>query len=189
MVGKLFGPVMAVWFTVLALIGIPEIVRHPEVLRALSPSYGAEFFIQHGAVAFIALAGVVLAVTGAEALYADMGHFGRSPIRRAWFLLVFPALTINYLAQGALILRSPKAVENPFFLLVPGMGADTRRVPRDVRDRDRIAGGDLGRLQRHAAGGADRVPAPPRRSGTRRRSTSARSTRRRSTRCCSWRCW
>ena len=119
-VGRLFGPVMALWFTVLVVIGIPEIARRPEILRALSPTYAAEFFINHGAVAFVALAGVVLAVTGAEALYADMGHFGRSPIRRAWFFVVFPALTINYMAQGALILRSPKAVENPFFLLTPG---------------------------------------------------------------------
>jgi len=119
-VGNLFGPVMAVWFTVLTVLGVPEIAHHPEVLRALSPTYAVEFFVDHGAVAFVALAGVVLAVTGAEALYADMGHFGRSPIKRAWFFLVFPALTVNYMAQGALILRSPKAVENPFFLLVPG---------------------------------------------------------------------
>jgi KUP system potassium uptake protein len=118
-VGNLFGPVMALWFGVLAIVGVTEIARHPGVIKALSPSYGAQFFFQHGAVAFIALAGVVLAVTGAEALYADMGHFGRAPIRRAWFLLVFPSLTLNYLAQGSLILRSPKAVENPFFLLVP----------------------------------------------------------------------
>jgi KUP system potassium uptake protein len=119
-VGNLFGPVMAVWFGVLALIGAIEIAHHPGILRALSPTYGAQFLIDHGSVAFIALASVVLAVTGAEALYADMGHFGRAPIRRAWFLLVFPALTLNYLAQGALILRSPKAVANPFFLLLPG---------------------------------------------------------------------
>jgi KUP system potassium uptake protein len=118
-VGSLFGPVMAVWFGVLAVVGVSEIAKHPGVIRGLSPLYGAEFFFDHGAVAFIALAAVVLAVTGAEALYADMGHFGRAPIRRAWFLLVFPALTLNYLAQGSLILRSPKAVENPFFLLVP----------------------------------------------------------------------
>jgi KUP system potassium uptake protein len=118
-VGSLFGPVMAVWFAVLAIVGLPEIVHHPGILRALSPTYGAEFFINHGTVAFIALAGVVLAVTGAEALYADMGHFGRSPIRRAWFFLVFPALTVNYLAQGSMILRSPEAISNPFFLLVP----------------------------------------------------------------------
>ncbi len=118
-VGSLFGPVMAVWFGVLAVLGVGEIAGHPGILKGLSPAYGAEFFFDHGAVAFIALAGVVLAVTGAEALYADMGHFGRAPIRRAWFLLVFPALTLNYLAQGSLILRSPRAVANPFFLLVP----------------------------------------------------------------------
>jgi KUP system potassium uptake protein len=119
LVGDLFGPVMAVWFGVLALIGIVEIAQHPGIIRALSPTYGAQFFLDHGHVAFIALGSVVLAVTGAEALYADMGHFGRGPIRRAWFLLVFPALTLNYLAQGSLILRSPAAVKNPFFLLVP----------------------------------------------------------------------
>jgi len=119
LVGKLFGPVMALWFGVLALIGVTEIAKHPEVIKGLSPTYGAQFFLAHSGVAFIALASVVLAVTGAEVLYADMGHFGRSPIRRAWFLLVFPSLTLNYLAQGSLILRSPKAVENPFFLLLP----------------------------------------------------------------------
>ncbi len=119
LVGKLFGPVMALWFGVLALIGVREIAKHPEVIKGLSPIYAAQFFLGHSGVAFIALASVVLAVTGAEVLYADMGHFGRSPIRRAWFLLVFPSLTLNYLAQGSLILRSPKAVENPFFLLLP----------------------------------------------------------------------
>lgn len=119
LVGRLFGPVMAIWFGVLALIGVVEVAEHPGVIRALSPTYGAQFFLDHGGVAFVALGSVVLAVTGAEALYADMGHFGRSPIRRAWFWFVFPALTLNYLAQGSLILRSPKAVENPFFLLLP----------------------------------------------------------------------
>ncbi len=119
LVGRLFGPVMAVWFGVLALIGVVEVAQHPGVLRALSPTYGAQFFVAHGGVAFIALGSVVLAVTGAEALYADMGHFGAGPIRRAWFLLVFPALTLNYLAQGSLLLRSPKAIANPFFLLLP----------------------------------------------------------------------
>ncbi|MGB0093260.1 MAG: potassium transporter Kup [Solirubrobacteraceae bacterium] len=120
LVGGLFGPVMAVWFGVLALIGVVEVAQHPGVIKALSPSYAVRFFVDHGAVAFIALGSVVLAVTGAEALYADMGHFGRTPIRRAWFLLVFPALTLNYLAQGSLIVRSPKAIVNPFFLLLPG---------------------------------------------------------------------
>jgi KUP system potassium uptake protein len=120
LVGDLFGPVMALWFGVLALMGAVEIAQHPSILKALSPSYGARFFFDHGAVAFIALGSIVLAVTGAEALYADMGHFGRSPIRRAWFLLVFPALTLNYLGQGSLILRSPKSISNPFFLMLPG---------------------------------------------------------------------
>jgi KUP system potassium uptake protein len=119
LVGGLFGPVMALWFGVLALVGGVEVAQHPGVLRALSPTYGAQFFLAHGGVAFIALGSVVLAVTGAEALYADMGHFGRSPIRRAWFVLVFPALTLNYLAQGSLLMRSPKAIANPFFLLLP----------------------------------------------------------------------
>jgi len=119
LVGDLFGPVMAVWFGVLALTGFVEIAHHPAVIKALSPTYGAKFFLNHGGVAFVALGSVVLAVTGAEALYADMGHFGRSPIRRAWFWLVFPALTLNYLAQGSLVIRDPTAVTNPFFLLVP----------------------------------------------------------------------
>lgn len=118
-VGRLFGPVMAIWFGLLAVIGIVEVSHHPAILQALSPTYGAEFFLEHGGVAFIALGAVVLAVTGAEALYADMGHFGRGPIRRAWFVVVFPALTLNYLAQGSLLLRSPQAVANPFYLLLP----------------------------------------------------------------------
>ncbi len=120
LVGRLFGPVMAGWFGLLALIGLIEIAHHPGVLRALSPTYGAQFFLDHAGVAFISLGSVVLAVTGAEALYADMGHFGRVPIRRAWFFLVFPALTLNYLGQGSLILSDPRAVKNPFFLLLPG---------------------------------------------------------------------
>jgi KUP system potassium uptake protein len=119
LVGNLFGPVMALWFGVLALVGAVEIAHHPDIIRALSPTYGVKFFLAHGGVAFLSLASVVLAVTGAEALYADMGHFGRAPIRRAWFWLVFPALTLNYLGQGSLILRSPKAISNPFFLLLP----------------------------------------------------------------------
>ena len=94
-------------------------VEHPGILRALSPTYAVSFFADDGLTAFLALGGVVLAVTGAEALYADMGHFGRSPIRRAWFVLVFPALTLNYLGQGALLLDEPAAASNPFFLLIP----------------------------------------------------------------------
>jgi KUP system potassium uptake protein len=124
-VGRLFGPVMALWFTVLAVAGLRQLAEHPRLLRALSPTYAVQFFAQHGGTAFIALGSVVLAVTGAEALYADMGHFGRRPIRRAWFFAVFPALTLNYLGQGALIINDPKAIESPFFLMFP----DWSRVP------------------------------------------------------------
>jgi KUP system potassium uptake protein len=120
LVGHLFGPVMALWFGVLALIGVIEIAQHPGILRALSPTYAVQFLFDRPGVAFVALGAVVLAVTGAEALYADMGHFGRSPIRRAWFIVVLPALTLDYLAQGSLILRNPAAIKNPFFLLLPG---------------------------------------------------------------------
>ena len=118
-VGRAFGPVMALWFTILAISGLAHVIGHPGILRALLPVYGVEFFLDHGSAAFFALGAVVLTVTGAEALYADMGHFGRSPIRRAWFAVVFPALILNYMGQGALILNSPKAVDNPFFLLFP----------------------------------------------------------------------
>jgi KUP system potassium uptake protein len=118
-VGRAFGPVMGTWFALLAVAGLGKVVAHPGILRALSPSYGISFLFDHGHVAFIALGSVVLTVTGAEALYADMGHFGRPPIRRAWFAIVFPALILNYMGQGALILDSPRAVDNPFFLLFP----------------------------------------------------------------------
>jgi len=119
-VGRLFGPVMAVWFTVLGVLGVHGIVGHPEILKALSPTYAVSFLFGHFSTAFFSLTGVVLAVTGAEALYADMGHFGRSPIRRAWLLVVFPACILNYMGQGALILRNPANSSGPFFLLAPG---------------------------------------------------------------------
>ena len=119
-VGRLFGPIMAVWFVVLAVLGLPRVITHPDVLLGLSPTYIVVFFADHPFTAFIAMGAVVLAITGAEALYADMGHFGRRPIRLAWFAVVFPALIINYLGQGALILHDPAAVTNPFYLLAPG---------------------------------------------------------------------
>jgi KUP system potassium uptake protein len=119
-VGKLFGPVMLLWFGSLAIFGLLAVVDEPSVLRALSPHYGVEFLFDGGGVAFLALGSVVLAVTGAEALYADMGHFGRPPIRRAWFALVLPALLLNYMGQGALLLSDPGASDSPFFRLVPG---------------------------------------------------------------------
>ena len=120
-VGRLFGPVMVVWFIVIAVIGVHNIVQNPSVLRALSPHYGLEFFMHHGWSAFVALGGVVLALTGAEALYADMGHFGKRPIQLAWFSFILPALVLNYFGQGALLLRDPSAIDNPFFKAVPSM--------------------------------------------------------------------
>ncbi len=119
-VGRMFGPVMAVWFTVIGLLGVRGIATHPVILEALSPSYAIGFLFAHFGTAFFSLTAVVLAVTGAEALYADMGHFGRTPVRRAWLLVVFPACILNYLGQGALILGHPASISNPFFLLAPG---------------------------------------------------------------------
>ncbi|MGH8157740.1 MAG: potassium transporter Kup [Rhodanobacter sp.] len=118
-VGNVFGPVMIAWFVVIALLGLHMIVRHPQVLWAINPIHGVRFFYTHGIQAFIALGGVVLALTGAEALYADMGHFGKKPIRLAWFSFVLPALVLNYFGQGALLLAHPDAVDNPFFKMVP----------------------------------------------------------------------
>jgi KUP system potassium uptake protein len=118
-VGVIFGPVMLVWFVTLAILGIKGIISHPGVFQAISPHYGLLFFINNGSVAFFALGAVVLCVTGAEALYADMGHFGRKPMKLAWFWVVFPALVLNYFGQGALLLENPEAKVNPFYLLAP----------------------------------------------------------------------
>ncbi len=121
-VGKLFGPVMLLWFLTLALLGVGQIVQDPEIITALSPTHAVSFFALHPFIAFVAMGAVVLSITGAEALYADMGHFGRSPIRRAWFGLVFPCLTLNYLGQGSLILTHPESAASPFYLLAPSWG-------------------------------------------------------------------
>jgi KUP system potassium uptake protein len=119
-VGRLFGPAMIVWFLAIAACGVSGIADHPTILKALSPTYALNFLFSHFSTAFFALAAVVLAVTGAEALYADMGHFGRTAITRAWLILVFPACILSYMGQGALILDNPRAnVASPFFLLVP----------------------------------------------------------------------
>ena len=118
-VGAFFGPVMTVWFTVLGTLGLISIVHYPSVLEALNPYWGVKFFTNNGTLGFLVLGSVVLAVTGAEALYADMGHFGKRPIKLAWLWLVFPALLLNYFGQGALLLRDPAAVQHPFFLLAP----------------------------------------------------------------------
>jgi KUP system potassium uptake protein len=118
-VGSLFGPVMCIWFLTLAVLGSIQIIAHPGILRAVSPAYALSFILADPTMAFLALGTVVLAVTGGEALYTDMGHFGRMPIRVSWFGFVLPALLINYFGQGALLLAAPETVRNPFFLLAP----------------------------------------------------------------------
>jgi KUP system potassium uptake protein len=118
-IGKLFGPVMMVWFLTLAALGLYHIAQRPEILGALSPHHGVAFFLRHGIHGGLILGSVVLAVTGGEALYADMGHFGVRPIRLAWTFFVLPSLVLCYLGQGALVLRDPQAVSNPFFAMVP----------------------------------------------------------------------
>lgn len=118
-VGRLFGPVTLAWFAVLALLGATQVAGHPAVLAALSPHHALGFAVAQSGIAFLALGAIVLCVTGAEALYADLGHFGRRPIRLAWFAVVMPALVINYFGQGALLLRAPEAVRNPFYEMAP----------------------------------------------------------------------
>ncbi|WP_437803288.1 potassium transporter Kup [Sorangium sp. So ce693] len=118
-VGKVFGPIMVLWFTALAALGLVFIARNPAVLAALSPVYAARFFAAHGLHGVAILGSVVLVITGGEALYADMGHFGRAPIRLAWYALALPALVLNYFGQGALLLQAPEAAANPFFAMVP----------------------------------------------------------------------
>jgi KUP system potassium uptake protein len=121
-VGRIFGPVMIVWFLAIAGCGVAGIAHHPDILQALSPTYALDFLFGHFGIAFFALAAIVLAVTGAEALYADMGHFGRRAITRGWLILVFPACVLSYMGQGALILEDPANISSPFFLLAPGWG-------------------------------------------------------------------
>ncbi len=118
-ISSLFGPITAFWFLTMAATGIWQMIGNPGVLAAFNPYFAFEFTLTHGWIAFTVLGAVFLAVTGAEALYADLGHFGIRPIRFAWFLLVFPSLVLNYLGQGALVLTTPSALENPFFLMVP----------------------------------------------------------------------
>lgn len=118
-VGRLFGPVMVVWFVILGVLGVYNMFAAPEIIKAINPYYGIHFIHTHALQAYIVLGSVFLVLTGAEALYADMGHFGIRPIRFAWTALVFPALVLNYFGQGALLLSNPKAIENPFFLMAP----------------------------------------------------------------------
>jgi len=133
-VGAVFGPVMFLWFLVLAVLGLRGILLAPKVLAALNPLYGFRFLLENRGAGFLALGAVFLVVTGGEALYADMGHFGRRPIRLTWFSLVFPALLLNYFGQGALLIRHPEHVENPFFLLAPPWAV----LPLVVLDRKSV---------------------------------------------------
>src|SRR5204862_6106845 len=118
-VAAFFGPIMVVWFIAIAVLGVLHIRDDPHVLLAVSPHYAFEFMFEHGKIALVALGLVFLAVTGGEALYADLGHFGRKPIQAGWFYLVMPALLINYFGQGALVLSNPAAIESPFYRLAP----------------------------------------------------------------------
>ena len=118
-VASFFGPVMCVWFAIIAIAAVPQIVQHPQVLQALNPLHAVSFMFHHGVIGFVTLGAVFLAVTGAEALYADLGHFGKRPIQTAWLFIVLPSLALNYLGQGALLIADPKAIENPFFLMFP----------------------------------------------------------------------
>jgi KUP system potassium uptake protein len=118
-VAAFFGPIMVVWFAVIGIAALPAIARQPEVLVAINPLYAVSFMLHHGIIGFVTLGAVFLAVTGAEALYADLGHFGKKPIQTAWLFIVLPSLALNYLGQGAIVISDPKAVENPFFLMFP----------------------------------------------------------------------
>ncbi len=118
-VGRAFGPIMVIWFLALGLLGLVQIIQHPFVLKALSPYYSVTFILRHDRIAFVALGAVVLAVTGAEALYADMSHFGRLPIRTSWVFFVLPCLVLNYFGQGALVISNPTTIDNPFYKLAP----------------------------------------------------------------------
>jgi KUP system potassium uptake protein len=118
-IGRMFGPICAVWFITIAVLGMPHIWAHPEVLGAISPHHALRFIFQHTGTTFVLLGALVLCVTGTEALYADLGHFGKKPIRMAWFVLVMPALLINYFGQGAMLIYTPESVTNPFYLMAP----------------------------------------------------------------------
>ena len=117
--GRFFGPITLIWMLCIGALGLAHIVHHPEILRAISPHHAVRFMWQNPGTSFIILGAVVLCVTGAEALYADLGHFGKRPIRLAWFTVVMPCLTLNYFGQGALLLSNPDAVKNPFFMMAP----------------------------------------------------------------------
>ena len=179
-IGWLFGPVILVWFFAIGLLGLSQVIKDPAVLQGLSPTWGARFLVDNGAAGFLALGGVVLAVTGAEALYADRGHFGAAPIRLGWFALALPALMLNYLGQGVLILHDPSTAEKPLLSDGSRLGPVPAALLGDGGDDHRLPGSDLGLVLGGEAGGPARLPSPARRSATppswRARSTSRSST-------------
>ena len=149
---SLFAPVTAVWFAVIGVMGFVHIFDDLEIFHAFNPLYGVRMLVDQPGLALLVFGGVFLAVTGGEALYADMGHFGKKPIRLAWLCVVFPGLILNYLGQGAFIIAHPQAVENPFFLMAPGWGLIPLVHPRNRGHGDRLAGGDHRRLLDRPAG-------------------------------------
>ncbi len=152
-VGRLFGPIMVLWFVTLAVLGVWHIAERPEILQALLPTHAVRFFLRHGKHGFLILGSVVLVVTGGEALYADLGHFGREPIRKAWLWLVFPSLLLGYLGQGALVVSHREAISNPFFRASARRSCHHRAGhPIECRYRHCFPGTDLRRLLADAAG-------------------------------------
>ena len=169
-IGRYFGPVMGLWFLALAISGLVQIIQSPSVLAALNPVHALSFLAQHGATGFVALGSVFLALTGAEALYADMGHFGRAPIRVDWFGIVLPALVLNYFGQGALVLAHPDAADSPFLSPVSGLAAVSDDAIGDRSDGDRVTSRYLRRLLAFAAGHAVESSAPAGRASDIRKS-------------------
>ena len=151
-VAILFGPLMVIWFLVLAIIGAVHIADYPGVFHALNPYYAVSFMVINPGVALVTLAAVFLVITGSEALYADLGHFGRKPIQAAWVALVLPALLLNYFGQGALVLADPSAMVDPFYRLVPESLLSAAGRAGDDGNRGRQPGRDHRRLFDHAAG-------------------------------------
>ena len=158
-VASAFGPVMVVWFSTLAVMGLVHISDDPSVLAAINPWYAIHFLLSHGTIGMVTLGAVFLAVTGGEALYADLGHFGRKPIQAGWLYFVLPSLLINYFGQGALVLSNPAAIENSFYRMVPEILLLPLVGAGDRGDRDREPGGDHRRLFADPAGGAARPAA------------------------------
>ena len=175
-VASFFGPIMVVFFSLIGILGILHIGDAPIVLMAFNPLNGLRFLFDNGATGFVTLGLVFLAVTGAEALYADMGHFGRKPIQTAWIFFVLPALLLNYLGQGALVIHEPAAVKDPFFLMVPGLGLDPLRGSLDGGDRHRQPGRDHGSFLAHPARRSSWGCCPEWRSCIRRRRLKDRSS-------------